>query len=274
MGMTCPRCQVSLSEVARAGVVADTCGTCRGLWLDRDELLAMAASAGGAQRSRKDGDRCTGAGHVPTTRAGRRLSGTGESGALRCPRCGDVLCQTQRHGARVDECRRCRGVWLDDGELERVRASLRDQRSGWEWDEEEPGIAIRWDRAPRYPRFHSDRSRAPQAPRRERSQAVQWSFSPRNGDSPEPSTNDAESDENTHGPRESHSEPRSTLGKIWSACRPTIGTLLIVLGLFLMLVPVLPGTPLIFIGMAVAGSSHPVVRFLRERWRRLTKSGT
>jgi hypothetical protein len=37
-----------------------------------------------------------------------------------------------------------------------------------------------------------------------------------------------------------------------------------------MFVPVLPGAPLILMGMAVAGSSHPLVRFLHERWRRVT----
>jgi hypothetical protein len=65
----------------------------------------------------------------------------------------------------------------------------------------------------------------------------------------------------------------SIFGKVWNACRPTIGTLLIILGFVLMFVPVLPGTPLLLIGMAVAGSSHPIVRFLRERWRRWRRRG-
>ncbi|RPH53595.1 MAG: hypothetical protein EHM89_19825, partial [Acidobacteria bacterium] len=37
MSMSCPRCQVLLCEVTSAGVVADACGTCRGMWLDRGE---------------------------------------------------------------------------------------------------------------------------------------------------------------------------------------------------------------------------------------------
>ena len=49
--------------------------------------------------------------------------------AMTCPSCGGELVELERSGVRVDACRRCRGVWLDRGELdhiiERERAVLR-----------------------------------------------------------------------------------------------------------------------------------------------------
>lgn len=46
---------------------------------------------------------------------------------MRCPRCGMVLAERTRVGVAVDVCDRCRGVWLDRGELEKVLAALREE---------------------------------------------------------------------------------------------------------------------------------------------------
>jgi Zn-finger nucleic acid-binding protein len=40
--------------------------------------------------------------------------------AMTCPSCRGELVELERSGVRIDACRRCRGVWLDRGELERV----------------------------------------------------------------------------------------------------------------------------------------------------------
>ena len=39
---------------------------------------------------------------------------------MTCPSCGGELVELDRAGVRVDACRRCRGVWLDRGELDRI----------------------------------------------------------------------------------------------------------------------------------------------------------
>ena len=39
-----------------------------------------------------------------------------------CPRCGVGLAMSERQGIEIDYCPRCRGVWLDRGELDRVIA--------------------------------------------------------------------------------------------------------------------------------------------------------
>ena len=47
-----------------------------------------------------------------------------------CPRCDGSLTVTQRDGVEIDMCAKCRGVWLDRGELEKImsRMSAFDQR--------------------------------------------------------------------------------------------------------------------------------------------------
>lgn len=45
--LTCPVCQGAMREVARDGVIIDTCTQCRGVWLDRGELEKIAASVSG-----------------------------------------------------------------------------------------------------------------------------------------------------------------------------------------------------------------------------------
>ena len=49
---------------------------------------------------------------------------------MNCPVCKDqVLSVTERQGVEIDVCPRCRGVWLDRGELDKIieRASAYDR---------------------------------------------------------------------------------------------------------------------------------------------------
>jgi uncharacterized protein len=40
--------------------------------------------------------------------------------ALRCPKCAGEMATYERSGVIVDQCRECRGIYLDRGELERL----------------------------------------------------------------------------------------------------------------------------------------------------------
>jgi Zn-finger nucleic acid-binding protein len=40
--------------------------------------------------------------------------------SLRCPNCSSDMILTERYGVEIDHCPRCKGVWLDRGELEKV----------------------------------------------------------------------------------------------------------------------------------------------------------
>jgi Zn-finger nucleic acid-binding protein len=49
---------------------------------------------------------------------------------MNCPHCNVPLQMTDRQGVEVDYCPRCRGVWLDRGELDKLieRSSQWEQR--------------------------------------------------------------------------------------------------------------------------------------------------
>ncbi len=44
---------------------------------------------------------------------------------LLCPNCADVLMVLERAGVEVDICPKCRGVWLDRGELEKILENMK-----------------------------------------------------------------------------------------------------------------------------------------------------
>ena len=51
---------------------------------------------------------------------------------MKCPVCTDIdLAMTDRQGIEIDYCPRCRGIWLDRGELDRLieRAERSEQAS-------------------------------------------------------------------------------------------------------------------------------------------------
>ena len=39
---------------------------------------------------------------------------------MKCPIDGAELVMTERHGVEIDYCPKCRGVWLDRGELDKI----------------------------------------------------------------------------------------------------------------------------------------------------------
>jgi len=47
---------------------------------------------------------------------------------MRCPKCGTHLRQRTLHGITTEECPSCRGMWLDQGELEKISGRETD---GW-----------------------------------------------------------------------------------------------------------------------------------------------
>ena len=39
---------------------------------------------------------------------------------MKCPNCNETLIMADRQGVEVDYCPKCRGVWLDRGELDKI----------------------------------------------------------------------------------------------------------------------------------------------------------
>ncbi len=39
---------------------------------------------------------------------------------MNCPNCNETLIMSDRQGVEIDYCPKCRGVWLDRGELDKI----------------------------------------------------------------------------------------------------------------------------------------------------------
>ena len=51
---------------------------------------------------------------------------------MKCPSCDELLVMSDRQGVEIDYCPKCRGVWLDRGELDKIieRSSMSSQSQG------------------------------------------------------------------------------------------------------------------------------------------------
>lgn len=49
---------------------------------------------------------------------------------MNCPVDNELLQMTERQGVEVDYCPRCRGVWLDRGELDKILERVGEELSG------------------------------------------------------------------------------------------------------------------------------------------------
>jgi Zn-finger nucleic acid-binding protein len=51
---------------------------------------------------------------------------------MKCPNCSETLIMSDRQGVEIDYCPKCRGVWLDRGELDKIieRSAAYDQGQG------------------------------------------------------------------------------------------------------------------------------------------------
>lgn len=58
---------------------------------------------------------------------------------MNCPVCEGVsLVMTERQGVEIDYCPRCRGVWLDRGELDKIVERSAPQGAAARHDDREP----------------------------------------------------------------------------------------------------------------------------------------
>lgn len=68
---------------------------------------------------------------------------------MNCPNCNETLVMSERQGVEIDYCPKCRGVWLDRGELDKIieksaaneyggNASYNEQRGGEYYDPKYP----------------------------------------------------------------------------------------------------------------------------------------
>lgn len=112
--MNCPRCQNQLETVVYGDLELDECVNCAGVWFDQNEFgQAKAAVAPDLQWLDFDIWKHPELFRLlpkPTT----------------CPRCNAEMfaLNYEKTGIEIDVCNHCYGVWLDDGEFEKILDAL------------------------------------------------------------------------------------------------------------------------------------------------------
>jgi Zn-finger nucleic acid-binding protein len=61
---------------------------------------------------------------------------------MQCPVCDVRLAVTDRQGVEIDHCPRCRGVWLDRGELDKLIDRAADGRAWRDRHEDDEGSLL------------------------------------------------------------------------------------------------------------------------------------
>ena len=105
--LPCPACSNNLLTQTYEGVEIDECRVCNGLWLDKGELELL------GEHSYYLPDRLL----TQKSTTGLQLR---PEGTRPCPRCGVLLTGTLVKGVHLDICTDCQGIWLDQGELNRL----------------------------------------------------------------------------------------------------------------------------------------------------------
>jgi uncharacterized protein len=59
---------------------------------------------------------------------------------MNCPNCKAALVLEEKHGVEIDYCPKCRGVWLDRGEMDKIIELSAEYKAG----EEENGYRIHY----------------------------------------------------------------------------------------------------------------------------------
>jgi Zn-finger nucleic acid-binding protein len=111
--MNCPACGNQLQQITVSDVSVDVCkGGCGGIWFDNFELKKF---------------------DEPHEPAGEELLNTerdesiviDRSKKIKCPKCDNIVMMrhffSPKKEVEVDECPNCCGIWLDAGELSRLR---------------------------------------------------------------------------------------------------------------------------------------------------------
>ena len=111
--MKCPACDRELEETKVSDLVVDVCRNgCGGIWFDNSELQKVDEQheAAGEELLDIECDQ-----NVKIDYSQTRI----------CPRCeGQKMVKhfmSVKHEIEIDECYRCQGIWLDKGELGRIR---------------------------------------------------------------------------------------------------------------------------------------------------------
>ncbi len=112
--MNCPACKRALTPKTAGELTVDACdGGCGGIWFDHFEL-------------RKVDERAEPAGPILLEVARDPAVSVDPSARYGCPKCTDGVVMMRhfwsvKRAVTMDECPECGGIWLDAGELAKIR---------------------------------------------------------------------------------------------------------------------------------------------------------
>jgi Zn-finger nucleic acid-binding protein len=111
--MKCPECENQLQEMTVSDVTVDVCkGGCGGIWYDNFELKKFDEPHESAGEELLDIERDE---SIVIDQTKKR----------NCPKCDDIVMMrhffSTKKEVEIDECPNCGGIWLDAGELEKIR---------------------------------------------------------------------------------------------------------------------------------------------------------
>jgi len=113
----CPRCKCDLKPKRLAQIDVDECASCQGIWFEQDELR-QAKDATDPDLNWMDFEIWKHEDLFTTNRS-----------AQSCPAC-ELPMVTLNYGdtdIEIDYCPACRGTWLDNGEFQKIIASLEEE---------------------------------------------------------------------------------------------------------------------------------------------------
>jgi Zn-finger nucleic acid-binding protein len=118
MNLTCVKCTSVLDRTRIDDVEVDHCPRCGGLWLDHGEVERL------GRKMQSDMEKLT---RLLSPRKGPPPVPTELT--VHCPACTNLLKEVALGTLHVDFCSRCKGVWLDRGELDAALATLKDAKA-------------------------------------------------------------------------------------------------------------------------------------------------
>lgn len=113
MPLICPACRkvhLKAHTDKNTGLEIDACPKCWGIWFDADELGTFFKSDQLKKRFFLTEEA------MPLQAVGFTMS----TRARPCPRCNKAMSEKLYGDVSIDICPSCRGIWLDDGELQRI----------------------------------------------------------------------------------------------------------------------------------------------------------
>jgi uncharacterized protein len=119
MLLACMKCTSVLDKARIEDVEVDLCPTCGGLWLDHGEIDRLGKKMGSEiDRLRK----------LLAPRAGEAPPVPSDVTTV-CPACTAKVREVKLGPVTIDICTKCKGVFLDRGELDAALKVLKDQKT-------------------------------------------------------------------------------------------------------------------------------------------------